>query len=1004
MAFFPKIGPFYDPHSELQLYGDTDGEVRLRKSQEFLEDHHSANRKTDGWAEIVQDHGNLFYSEPITRNDSSGNYPRNVTGNYHHARQASYQSVASFQSGSSYQSGSSESTCQNFKRESSTESERGLSSSQNSRYDEMPSRQSIQVTEGIDGQTNSDNFSRNNDIRLANPSYAFPQNLVANMDHSQTSQRIPVNISIPNGSNVTDNSANATNLTVSKSGKRKSVVMVPNFSNIDDVANSSGVILCEKLFGIKLCNYNKKPPRPNGANIEQMLRNRKIIVQEVVDHSQAKKCAQISRGDMLVGINDIDLTWVNIDELCRQASHLDKVKLTFQVPVVVGPRQSTPTVTPMHNTPPLPPRTSHTSPRPLQTPPPIPPHVPLHVHQAPSSQPTVSLKTIPQTPDLVCRTTGKSLPELVAALSQWLFAVMYLTLSGSKSEDSNSKDDVLYQFPFNDNKLVEIHGLFLTLSALLPDVTSDTPKLTSIVYRGNNTHIVYWKYDRDVLLMCLPEDRVPTFYLLRIFADMLHILKLLYGSIERVFRDERSHGQLDELVTLTLYRVLHTGVHIHNIAYSNSLEPVLLDTFIALRWLRLPSDDKITCDEILSEYEAQDYADLENEDPNERRHFGILGSCLFYRDYLICSHLSPQLLQDVHIYLKYHCILHLVSTQAVNDLVIWQEIYPTILCHTERPDTPGYREPTGRWFLLVVSNRHFLHCTILETGSYAKLPTEGQLLEQFFIIQSKLTLSQLDEEDSVIELHCNERLFSIKSGPGLCSVDEDLVPSRSSDVGSMKSMQSPRLTVEDFEHSSSQYLNGPAIKRQGSKLSYESNDSSGSNTSVNKFISLAKKGHSYDMDSLNNRSSMGRDGNRLHCDIKLTRGMRNLLFHYVNFDAIEGICVSPSPLDLDTIQGSGNQYVLYNFYACCLRLRASFEQTLLKTKLRASGPNNIMIEEAVMFTCHMPGPVDSKKLPAVVMYWVIGRHFDGHEMFVCLEDGASQNMLELAFAFNFGLT
>lgn len=75
----------------------------------------------------------------------------------------------------------------------------------------------------------------------------------------------------------------------------------------------------------------------------------------------------------------------------------------------------------------------------------------------------------------------------------------------------------------------------------------------------------------------------------------------------------------------------------------------------------------------------------------------------FPQDYLLCSHLCPESLQDVYLYLKYNCILHLVSTRSTDDLVLWHEIYPTHLCHTEVPDNPGYREPKARWFLLIVS-------------------------------------------------------------------------------------------------------------------------------------------------------------------------------------------------------------------------------------------------------------------------------------------------------------
>ena len=62
----------------------------------------------------------------------------------------------------------------------------------------------------------------------------------------------------------------------------------------------------------------------------------------------------------------------------------------------------------------------------------------------------------------------------------------------------------------------------------------------------------------------------------------------------RVFRDRELHSHLDELVGLTVYRVLHTGVQTQAIPHCNPLDPVLLDTLTGVRWLRLSSDDKVS--------------------------------------------------------------------------------------------------------------------------------------------------------------------------------------------------------------------------------------------------------------------------------------------------------------------------------------------------------------------------------------------------------------------------
>ena len=55
-----------------------------------------------------------------------------------------------------------------------------------------------------------------------------------------------------------------------------------------------------------------------------------------------------------------------------------------------------------------------------------------------------------------------------------MFAVMYLTLTGSSEE---LIEDVVYQFPRDTNKVIDIRGLFLTLSGLMSEICSGAIKL-----------------------------------------------------------------------------------------------------------------------------------------------------------------------------------------------------------------------------------------------------------------------------------------------------------------------------------------------------------------------------------------------------------------------------------------------------------------------------------------------------------------------------------------------
>lgn len=79
--------------------------------------------------------------------------------------------------------------------------------------------------------------------------------------------------------------------------KIKHVYLMPNLRNCSS-SDKSGIILCEKLFGIVLCQYNHRTSQPmlNGNTLEKLARERKIIVQDVLQASPAKQSAQIFRG------------------------------------------------------------------------------------------------------------------------------------------------------------------------------------------------------------------------------------------------------------------------------------------------------------------------------------------------------------------------------------------------------------------------------------------------------------------------------------------------------------------------------------------------------------------------------------------------------------------------------------------------------------------------------------------------------------------------------------
>lgn len=207
-----------------------------------------------------------------------------------HLRQESYQSVGSV---GSNQSGSSESPRQPFSRQSSMGSDRSsYSNSQSATTRQYQQTKDRSLLEYHQRQQNVEQFQRDSSVRQSDPSYAaFSKNLNTENGPHKTSQKLRMKIPL-----TAELSSSIVTSSVSQSGKRKSVFMVPDLKNVGNISNSSGVSLCEMLFGIKLCHYKERPPRPNGACVDQVLRDRKVIVQGVVTDSQADICGQINRG------------------------------------------------------------------------------------------------------------------------------------------------------------------------------------------------------------------------------------------------------------------------------------------------------------------------------------------------------------------------------------------------------------------------------------------------------------------------------------------------------------------------------------------------------------------------------------------------------------------------------------------------------------------------------------------------------------------------------------
>lgn len=93
-------------------------------------------------------------------------------------------------------------------------------------------------------------------------------------------------------------------------------------------------------------------------------------------------------------------------------------------------------------------------------------------------------------------------------------------------------------------------------------------------------------------------------------------------------------------------------------------------------YIPLPKEAQLRIDDALSEMEAMDYREWNDEPLKSHREFYILGSAIYFRKYLLASHLPKADLLDIEAFLRTNGIYLLMDSKPVRELVLWYEIYP----------------------------------------------------------------------------------------------------------------------------------------------------------------------------------------------------------------------------------------------------------------------------------------------------------------------------------------
>ncbi|KAM7168087.1 protein inturned isoform 3-T3 [Macrochelys suwanniensis] len=620
------------------------------------------------------------------------------------------------------------------------------------------------------------------------------------------------------------------------------------------------------------------------------------------------------------------------------------------------------------------------------------------------------------------------------------------------------QQEILYQYPISEasQKLKSVRGIFLTLCDMLENVTGAQIISSSLFLCGKLVQVVYWKESDKLLVIGLPAESVPLSQLRNMITDVVRTLKFMYGSLDSAFCQVENISRLDHFFNLFFQRAIQPARLNSNTSPSaqhyDSCSALLLDNLPGVRWLKLPQEIKMEIDTALSDLEAADFAELSEDYYDMRRLYMILGSCLFYKGYLIGNHLPKEDLIDIALYSRHYCLLPLGAEQRIGQLVIWREVFPHHhLQPSEASGVTGYREPEARYFLLIVGLKHFMLCVLLETGGCTSKAIGNPGPDCIYVDQVKATILQLEGIDSSIE----ERLES-PSIPCLSCADWFLPASRdklesfttppllSKLQNTSKSTTSPTSNRTLFTDSSLRThkpspsrssggsdngsegpeegggLNPLATLDQVRKHERKESQGFGGSEGSGSLFKVTKKKHTlpnpFHLGNL--KKNLSEKDTELYNAVKLTSGPENTLFHYISLETMQGIFITPTHKEVQQLSGSIHPQLIKNFHRCCLSIRSIFQQAVMKAKKKnadsgsnsdsrkASSDLSLVREHGVLFECSPDNWTDQKKPPPTMTYWVVGRlflHPKPQEFYVCFHDSVTEVAVELAFKLSFGL-
>ena len=561
-----------------------------------------------------------------------------------------------------------------------------------------------------------------------------------------------------------------------------------------------------------------------------------------------------------------------------------------------------------------------------------------------SSQEEIKITTMA---DLV--TNKQKLFHLQSESHELIFSLNLIVMNEQATEDSEDFTTVFSYPPKENNFLHKLKGSFLTISSIMKTSFGLNPLLTSIRVHDTNFYVTYTVRGDENQFIFLGFNSHYTKLLdaRRHTANLIKFFDFIYPN----FSEIKNFQQLNTICEIIKIQLLKNSSIVVNF---EQLFPC--STYVAL-----PKEIVLRINDSLSELEAMDYRNW-NEDLMELfGKFNVIGSCLFYKTSLICSHFTELDMENVEIFIRNSCFKLLYQNCLVREIAAWQRIFPKDYQSFNMENDSA----ENKVFLLVAAHGNLMMCVMLEENGYNVKP-DVEIQSSNYLIYFLEEMDDILDHLKVVGIENLTRIWINSAKRPQCKNFLEK-PSDQEALETSSHLKTLKEEDEDSEHDFDSQIDS-----QKSSSGFDMND----------FSDAIYKDFT---DIIPQTLTFGPD--------------ENVLYHFTQLDTDEGIIIT----SVNEHNPNGKNDVLVDiFRRSCYKIHNMLQNTIKFNKMLSKENARISHKSTSM----MPIKEQAMKIAFKaetgenIDFWVVGRLFGSRQLFVCYDARVPQSMVEIAFRLN----